>query len=297
MNIKQAKEIQLVDFLERLGHSPARQSSTQAWYLSPFRGEQTASFKVNTDRNLWFDFGMGEGGDIINLVQELERIQTIPETLSRIDAIMGGASSNAVPRPARTPVTKELKFEVTSIGRLKSKLLFAYLRRRGIDPKRALPYVKEASYTVGDSKHVALAFANDLGGYDLRSVHSKLTHGSKAIRTIGGRASVVQVFEGFFDFLTILMLPQSKDRKSTIVLNSVSMRDKAVAVLKQLNSTRVELYRDRDQAGESLLHYFVEALPGVEIVDMSDLYQGYNDLNEWHVANHLPAVKPTDQAA
>jgi hypothetical protein len=229
MNIKQAKEIRIIDFLERIGHTPTRQSTTQSWYLSPFRGENTASFKVNTERNLWFDFGSGEGGDLINLVQELEQLATIPETLSRIEAIMGGSPNNAVLQPTRKPVAKELKFEVTSIEPIRSKLLFAYLRRRGIEPKLAMPYVRQANYTVGDTEHVALAFANDLGGYDLRSIHSKLTHGSKAIRTIDRKSDVVQVYEGFFDFLSSLMVPAIDKNCIVIVLNSVAMKDQAIA--------------------------------------------------------------------
>jgi hypothetical protein len=47
MNIEQAKELDLKDFLEELGYKPVRVKHNSAWYLSPFRDENIASFKVN----------------------------------------------------------------------------------------------------------------------------------------------------------------------------------------------------------------------------------------------------------
>ena len=55
MNIEQAKELNLKDFLEELGYKPVRVKHNSAWYLSPFRDENIASFKVNMKRNEWFD--------------------------------------------------------------------------------------------------------------------------------------------------------------------------------------------------------------------------------------------------
>ena len=56
MNIEQAKKLDLKDFLEELGYKPVRVKHNSAWYLSPFRDENIASFKVNMKRNEWFDY-------------------------------------------------------------------------------------------------------------------------------------------------------------------------------------------------------------------------------------------------
>ena len=37
------------------------------WYSAPYRTERTPSFKVDIAKNVWFDFGMGKGGDIFDL--------------------------------------------------------------------------------------------------------------------------------------------------------------------------------------------------------------------------------------
>jgi DNA primase len=56
MNIEEAKSIQLEDYLRRMGFNPVKQQGSSLWYKSPFREEKEPSFKVNPDRNLWYDF-------------------------------------------------------------------------------------------------------------------------------------------------------------------------------------------------------------------------------------------------
>ncbi len=74
MNIAQAKSIPLEQYLECQGHRPehARQGGRELWYRSPIRaGDDTPSFKVDTQKNIWFDHGVATGGTIIDLVTEL----------------------------------------------------------------------------------------------------------------------------------------------------------------------------------------------------------------------------------
>ena len=63
MTIEEAKNIRLVDYLQSLGYTPVRQQGANLWYKSPFREETKASFKVNTEINKWYDFGLGQGGN------------------------------------------------------------------------------------------------------------------------------------------------------------------------------------------------------------------------------------------
>ena len=61
MNIQEAKQIKIADYLQSLGHRPVKQQGANLWYKSPLRNESEPSFKVNTTMNSWFDFGMGKG--------------------------------------------------------------------------------------------------------------------------------------------------------------------------------------------------------------------------------------------
>ena len=67
MNTNEAKQIRIEEYLHSLGYDPVRKQGDSLWYKSPFRNEREPSFKVNTERNLWYDFGAGRGGNIIAL--------------------------------------------------------------------------------------------------------------------------------------------------------------------------------------------------------------------------------------
>ena len=74
MNIAQAKSIPIGAYLESQGHRPkhARQGGRELWYHSPIRdGDESPSFKVETQKNIWFDHGAATGGTIIDLVMDL----------------------------------------------------------------------------------------------------------------------------------------------------------------------------------------------------------------------------------
>ena len=61
-----AKQIDLVEYLAALSFQPQKIHNQDFWYLSPLRKENTPSFKVNRSKNIWFDFGEGTGGDMID---------------------------------------------------------------------------------------------------------------------------------------------------------------------------------------------------------------------------------------
>src|SRR6478735_9820462 len=63
---KEASELDLVQFLKSLGFEPTSVRNQDYWYRSPFWEERTPSFKVNRNRSIWFDFGEGIGGDLID---------------------------------------------------------------------------------------------------------------------------------------------------------------------------------------------------------------------------------------
>ena len=69
-DIDTMRQISLADFLARLGHEPVRRSGNELWYRAPYRNERTPSFRVNVAKRLWYDFGLGKGGDIFTLAGE-----------------------------------------------------------------------------------------------------------------------------------------------------------------------------------------------------------------------------------
>ena len=70
MDVRQMREIPIADFLSAMGIHPTKQKGNALWYSAPYRTERTPSFKVDTNKNVWFDFGTGKGGDIFDLAGE-----------------------------------------------------------------------------------------------------------------------------------------------------------------------------------------------------------------------------------
>lgn len=84
MEIDALRQIPLADFLARLGHEPLRMRGNEWWYAAPYRTERTPSFRVNVDKQLWYDFGLGKGGDIFTLAGEFVRSSDFMEQVKFI---------------------------------------------------------------------------------------------------------------------------------------------------------------------------------------------------------------------
>jgi len=79
MTIQEIKAISISGFLSSKGYEPANKKGYKWWYLSPLHTEQIASFKVDLNKNVWYDFGLGKGGNIIDLAMELYHTQNVSE--------------------------------------------------------------------------------------------------------------------------------------------------------------------------------------------------------------------------
>src|SRR5688572_18937854 len=62
------KQQGMVEYLKRLGYAPIKTHGNNYWYLSPFRSEKEASFKIDVKQNCWYDFGEGIGGNLIDFL-------------------------------------------------------------------------------------------------------------------------------------------------------------------------------------------------------------------------------------
>ena len=304
MRADQAKAIPMQDLLAALGHTPAHQQGHDLWYRSPFREESQPSFKVNTQFNSWYDFGEGKGGNIIAFAQAYFHLgdKDVSGALREIEHVMGSAPRRAavaagqaplfpdpvvdaspapVPAPAARPASG---ITLKKIQPLQNKALLQYLEKRAIPADVARPYLQEAYYTVAgrDRTYFALAFPNQAGGYELRNPYFQGVAGSKDISLVLPdlpELFEVVVFEGFMDFLSARA--QWRDAlPPALVLNSVALKDKAVAAIQEHGFSHVRLYLDRDASGRKLTGEF-QALEGLTVVDASGVYDGFKDFNEW----------------
>lgn len=141
MNIEDVKQIPIADYLHSLGYSPVKQQGNGLWYKSPLREEHEPSFKVNTDRNLWYDFGAGKGGNIIALAKELYCSDSLPYLLNRIAEQTPHVRPVSFSFPQRRT---EPSFQHLEVRDLIHPALLRYLQGRGINVELAKENVRNS---------------------------------------------------------------------------------------------------------------------------------------------------------
>lgn len=299
--LKEIKSIPLAAFLSRLGLEPAARKGTRLWYKSPLRQEQTPSFKVETTLNCWYDFGIGKGGNIIDLATELYQSTDLRYLMRCIANSYPMPSVQTVTSyfPQRHSVPSMKQFEVVP---LEHRALVAYLQERAIPAHIAKANCKEVHYSVNGSSrstfgterrknsYFAVAFENVSGGWELRNRYFKGCRGRKNISYLpwarDGPSTECVVFEGFIDYLSALTLGIISGADA-IVLNSVVNVNKAVPYLKGYDT--INCYLDNDNAGQTALSELT-AIYGSTVIDRSALYSEFNDLNEY-LTNRSSTIK------
>lgn len=283
MTTEQAKQLDIVIYLEHQNIRPVKVTGHQYWYYSPFREERTPSFKVNRLFNLWYDFGENKGGNLIDLGIRLESCtvkdflvllhdnHVVENTASSFGQQRNNVNTNNCCKPA---------IKILSTHLISSYHLTKYLQQRKINSAVADEYLSEVCYQNKNKIYYALGFKNNLGGYELRSPFFKGASSPKAVTFFDNNASELTVFEGFFDFLSYLCLRQQNEHQYSnyLVLNSVAFFERQLSFMQQFKS--IHLYLDNDNAGDKATALAASS-SGKKFVDERGLYKDYKDFSEW----------------
>ena len=289
-DLSRIKRYPIVEYLERKGIKPVRKTPTYAMYRSPLREETHPSFKVDTEKNLWIDYGEGRGGSIIDLCMRMEGC-TLSEAIRRLgqDASLDAAYGLSKEKSDidTSPVTPWQPSGARKLIEVSDTLLShleAYLAdKRCIDLNRARPFLKCICYEVRGRRYQAIGFANLSGGYELRDDKTfKGTIAPKDITPIfTDRAEPVCIFEGFMDFLSFLSMKE-EITNHCLVMNSVSNVARTIRYLNDRHLTHIRAFLDNDEAGRRAVQYFIKT--GFHVEDMNIHYKDFKDLNEYHVS-------------
>ena len=163
MNIEAIRTIPLADFLARLGHEPVRRSGNELWYIAPYRGERTPSFRVNVAKQFWYDFGLGKGGDIFTLAGEFLQSNDFMEQAKFI-AEAANITVTGWEKPAYLPKPIEPVFEDVEVIPLLRSPLTDYLAERGIPVIIASRHCCRLNSGVRGKRYFAVGFPNMAGG-------------------------------------------------------------------------------------------------------------------------------------
>ena len=277
MDAKAINKFPIRDYLTTRGIRPAKDRGYYGLYHSPLRENHTPSMKVDYDKNLWIDYGAGEGGTLIDLVMRMDRCDA-GEAMQRLEQMISETSSFSFHRNSNpVPPHRESAITIEEVRPLENPALLAYLTERGIDLAVARAHCSGVHYRVADKSYFAVGFRNDAGGWELRNRYFKGCT-SKAPTTRRGDYPTCLVFEGFMDYLSFLTLKCTPNPPhNVVVLNSVTNLAKAVPFIAP--HERVYTYLDNDEAGRKATTELKEACRNLS--DQSVYYRPHNDLNDY----------------
>ncbi len=289
--IQALKQIPIAAYLEAKGFTYHSKRGNTLLYSSPFRGDSTPSFYVYLNDNKYHDFGAGEnGGDIIQLATKFNA-GSFTNAVTELENMNLGVTP-AFSFAGQTVTISDSVVKIIEEKPLQHKALLNYLKSRSIELSLAMLYLKEVIYEVKGKSWFGIGFQNDLGGYEIRNcindIDIKTSTKPKTIRTIKVADSKnVNVFEGFFDFLSALSYYQlSEPNHSTIILNTLSFLPKTIAALSAYQ--RVNCFFDNDDAGKKAFKKCNEA--NLNVIDRSAIYSDFKDFNEFY-CKHTKSVE------
>lgn len=285
MNCDTAKQIRIIDLLEKLGYSPKRIANENWWYISPFRQEKNPSFKVNLTKNLYYDFGEGTGGSTLDFVMRYNNC----DLKSALNILDNNVFSFVEPLVLKEASKSEKNYEITSIKEITNIHLIQYAKSRKLCLRMLKKYCKEIHYSLNDKLYYAIGFKNDKNGYELRNKYVKMCLGSKAVSYISNNSKKVILLESWSDFISFLTLyPNTEYQFDYIILNSVTTLNNTI-----LNEFNTYLYKsnkvsyvsiiclfDNDKAGDVATEKVLDAYAD-NAVDARVAYQEYKDLNDY----------------
>ncbi|WP_159519769.1 toprim domain-containing protein [Sunxiuqinia indica] len=283
----QARDMLITGFLRNAGYLAYRETPKEAWYLSPLRDERVPSFKVSKILNRWYDHGLGRGGNVIDLVIEMNNHCTVQQALSILSRDIPSFSFQQQNSFAVLKPKDEIKIE--KVLPLKHPKLINYLSSRNVNPHQAARYARQVYYSLKGSTYFAIGLKNVSGGWELRNPYFKNSSSPKNYSLISRAKQMLSVTEGMFDFFSLLTLYPGLPLKSDfLILNSLSFTERAMPVIE--NYSKTCLYLDNDPAGRKATQKLLEKVNGS--VDLSGVYTSKNDLNEFLVSHSRRFRRP-----
>jgi len=178
------------------------------------------------------------------------------------------------------------KLLITKVKTLEHPAFLGYIKSRAINIQVANKYVKEFHCTYKGKLYLAIGFQNNSDRWELRYKYLKNCTATKDVTHIKNGYEKLTVTEGMFDLLSIVAyIGVFEQETDFLVMNSTVLIQKARSISE--GYTTIELYLDNDSNGRSVTEILMEHR-GAK--NMSSIYKGYKDMNEWQAANAEYAI-------
>jgi len=297
MRAFEARKISITSYLAWKGIKSLKTSKwgQEVWYSSPIREwDKNPSFKIDTVKNLRFDFWRASWGNIIDLVCTMENVN-VKQALAILSELWSPKvqyqkaifSLNAKLMSSKIFAGEKEKlsaFEILEVWPIQKPDLKNYLVSRKINLQVAKQYLQQVHYKTLKSWREYFALALACGdGFEARNEYFKGFIGTtKNIAKINlNNGNTLSIFEGFMDFLSFLTYYKITDfQNSVIILNSINLREKALVELKKHHFSKVYLFLDNDSSWDETKIFFKKNIEKIAVIDKASLYKDYNDFND-----------------
>jgi DNA primase len=267
-----------LDIRDIVGRYTTLKRSGKNWMgRSPFRRERTPSFSVSPDRNLWYDFGASEGGDMIRFIEKVENMSfhEAIEFLASIAGVDGPQNFGADPK------NKEKKSDLYELHQAAADFFVKQLQQHA----QANEYVtKERNFSAETTLAWQLGYGGDqsdgLTQHLLKQgfKHHQITESGVAFdRNFGDKTMKDRFSER-------IMIPIREPKNGKIIAFSGRTLSKAKKVAKYVNSPENPVYHK-----SATLFGLYEAKQAIRKRDSIILVEGNFDV----VAAHASEITHT----
>ena len=283
MTPREINKSSIVEYLATRGIHPAKKFHGYYMYYSPLRsGENTPSFKVSLQKNLFIDFATNEGGTLIDLILKLNSGYTVARIVAEFNQSIFSFHQPKVNESSIETPTNLSKIKVIRTDPIETDTnMCTYLESRGIDFEKASDYVFCITYEVKSFTFKGIATKNIQGGYNITYKNFKcVTKQGPTLYSHSNRRSLI-LTEGIMDLLSFIMIyPEQVGVHDFCVLNSVNNLSVSYDILKKYK--QIFSFLDNDRAGDRATIAVQEYATSNDIYffDYRRTYMKYKDLND-----------------
>ena len=256
------------DIVDLIGEYVQLTKRGKNWFgLCPFHGENTPSFSVSEDKQLFHCFGCGASGNAITFVMDIENSQ-FTEAVVKLAARTGLEIDAGINSESSTRPRNEFKqmFEAHTLA----ANFYSHLLLNTVEGEEALQYLEKRGFTRESIEKYGIGWSLD----DSSALSDLLKRKSFDLKEMERAGLIIMRDDGtgFFDrFRGRIMFPLHDDNGSVVAFSGRTLSE-AKQEAKYLNSPETPLFEK-----SQLLYNFHNARLNVRKSGKVILFEGFMD--------------------
>ncbi len=233
--------------------------------LCPFHSEDTPSFSVDPEKNLYYCFGCGNGGDVFKFVQEIEGV-------GFVEGVRMLAQRYDIPLPDEETDPEAANERESILHALRFAARFFYHQLTQTDRGRpALQYLRERGFAPATIKDFGLGYAPD--EWDALLTAAEEEQLDPEILEKAGLVVERNDGSGYYDRYRGRIIFPIFSHIGKVLAFAGRILDESTEQPKYINSPETEVYHKKE-----VLYGLHQAKPAIRQTDEVLLVEGYTDV-------------------